>query len=297
MSEQAQKNAAEVPLSVVLAAIHEDPAFREAIELHTAALAPIGGEVLIADGSAEGLPGIESAVHIPGSDVFTLRAAAVQKAKGQIIALTEDHVVPVEGWHAAVLEAHNRHPELAVGGAMLNGSRERMLDRANFLITFCTFIAPQPHRHDHRVSPPANLSYKREVLDRYELAQGTLEFDIASEIFRSGQMVLDDEVKVFHIQSHGVRSTHSAHFHNGRTTTGLSWRPVGTRARMRLALRRLTLPMWLIRTVIGTTWRKPDYRRDMLTSLPYICTIAITHSIGEFVGVLFGPGDSPTHLE
>lgn len=290
-------NGTDVPLSVVLAAVHEDPAFREAIALHSAALAPIGGEVLIADGTEEGLAGVESAVHLPGSDVFTLRAAAVPKAKGRIIALTEDHVVPVEGWHAEVLAAHERHSELAVGGAMLNGSRERMVDRANFLMTFCTFIAPQPRRHEHRVSPPANLSYKREVLDEYEFEQGTLEFEIGTDVFRSGQMVLDDNVKVFHIQSHGVRSTHSAHFHNGRTTGAMLPRPTGRRAQAREALRRWSLPVWLIRTVVTTTWQKPDYRRDLITSWPFVITLAFVHSFGEVVGVLFGAGDSPTHLE
>lgn len=282
---------------MILAAVHEDPAFRKAIALHREALEPIGGEVLIADGSEDGLKGVDAAVRMPGSDVFSLRAAAVARAKGLIIALTEDHVVPVEGWHAEILAAHKRHPELAVGGAMLNGSREKMVDRANFLMTFCTFIAPQPHRHAHRVSPPANLSYKREVLDKYELEQGTLEFDVGTDVFRSGQMVLDDNVKVFHIQSHGVRSTHSAHFHNGRTTGAMLPRPPGRRSAVREALRRWSLPFWLIRTVVGTTWQKPDYRRDLITSWPFVITLAFTHSIGEVVGVLFGAGDSPLHLE
>ena len=282
---------------MVLAAVHEDPAFREAIALHTKALEPIGGEVLVADGTEEGLSGVDCAVHIPGSDVFSLRAAAVPLAKGRIIALTEDHVVPVEGWHAELLAAHERHPELAVGGAMLNGSREKMIDRANFLMTFSTFIAPQPHRHEHRVSPPANLSYKREVLDQYEFEQGTLEFSIGPDVFRSGQMVLDDSVKVFHIQSHGVHSTHSAHYHNGRATGAMLPRPVGARGRVREALRRWSLPVWLIRTAVVTTWQKPDYRRDLVTSWPFVITLAFAHSIGEVVGVLFGAGDSPTHLE
>jgi hypothetical protein len=287
----------EVPLSVVLAAVHEDPSFHQAIKLHKRALEPLGGEVLVADGTDDGLEGVEPAVRMPGSDVFSLRAAAVVKARGQVIALTEDHVVPEDGWHEALLAAHKRHPELAVGGAVLNGSREKMIDRANFLMTFCTFLPPQPHRHPHRVSPPANLSYKRQVLDQYEIGQGTLEFDIGTEVFKSGQMVLDDDVRVSHVQSHGVRSTHAAHFHNGRTTGALSPRPVGTRARMRLALRRVRLPAWLVRTVVGESWNKPGYRRDLITSLPFVFTLAATHAIGEAIGVLFGPGDSPMHLE
>lgn len=287
----------EVPLSVVLAAVHEDPSFHEAIELHTRALEPIGGEVLVADGTEDGLEGVDPVVHMPGSDVFSLRAAAVVKAQGRIIALTEDHVVPESGWHEAVLEAHARHPELAVGGAVLNGSREKLIDRANFLMTFGTFLPPQPLRHPHRVSPPANLSYKREVLSRYEIGQGTLEFDIGTDVFRSGQMVLDDEVRVAHIQSHGIRSTHSAHFHNGRTTGALMPRPIGLRGRMRHALRRVKLPVWLVRTVVFESWSKPGYRRDLVTSLPFVFSLAVAHSVGEATGVLFGPGDSPMHLE
>lgn len=287
----------EVPLSVVLAAVHEDPSFHEAIELHERALAPIGGEVLVADGTEEGLAGIEPAVHMPGGDVFSLRAAAVVKARGQIIALTEDHVVPEAGWHEEVLAAHERHPELAVGGVVLNGSREKLIDRANFLMTFGTFLPPQPLHHPHRVSPPANLSYKREVLGRYEIGQGTVEFDIGSDVFKAGEMVLDDHVRVAHVQSHGIRETHASHFHNGRTTTGLQPRPTALRARMRLALRRIKLPLWLVRSVTSETWNKPGYRRDLVTSLPFVATLAIAHSLGEATGVLLGAGDSPGKME
>lgn len=297
MQQAEPTNQSTVSLSVVLAASHEDPSLRTAVANHTAGLRAVGGELLVADGTQAGLDGIDTAVHLPGKDVFTLRAAAAARARGRVIVLTEDHVLPATYWHQSVLDAHERHAELAVGGAVLNGTRERLIDRANFLMTFCASLPPQPLRHPHRVAPPANVSYKREAFAERQLEMGTLEFDLASRVFSSGQMVLDDQVRVFHLQSHSVRSTHMAHFHNGRTTAAFTALPAGRRARVLAAARKVTQPLALVRTVCGETWNKPGYRRDLLTSLPFVVSLAIAHAVGEFMGLFFGAGDSPSHLE
>jgi len=135
-------------LSIVFAATHDSPALHAAVARHLEQLAEVGGELLVADGSPDGLPeDIPVVVHLPGADVFALRAAATELARGRVVAITEDHCIPEADWHRAILRAHEEHPEIAaVGGTTLNGSTERVLDWANFLVTFATFLPPLPLR-------------------------------------------------------------------------------------------------------------------------------------------------------
>ena len=97
-------------LSIVFAATHDSPALHTAVTRHLEQLAQVDGELLVADGSPDGLPEeIPVAVQIPGADVFELRAAAVGIARGWLVAITEDHCVPEPDWYSAMLRAHEEH--------------------------------------------------------------------------------------------------------------------------------------------------------------------------------------------
>ena len=259
-------------LSIVFAATHDSPALHAAVARHLEQLAEVGGELLVADGSPDGLPeDIPVVVHLPGADVFALRAAATELARGRVVAITEDHCIPEADWHRAILRAHEEHPEIAaVGGTTLNGSTERVLDWANFLVTFATFLPPLPLRHPTRSSPPVNISIKRESLTEFELVPGRLELEIIPNMYRVGQLVLDERVRVTHVQSHSLRRTLAAHFHNGRSTAALPFRrpPVGEL--IRRSARSLILPARLLTQTLGTLRRKPGYRRVAVRALPFV---------------------------
>ena len=286
-------------LSIVFAATHDSPALHTAVERHLEQLAQADGELLVADGSLDGLPEeIPVAVQIPGADVFELRAAAVEIARGWVVAITEDHCIPETDWHSATLRAHEEHPDTAaVGGTTLNGSRERALDWANFLVTFATFLPPLPLRHPTRSSPPVNISIKRESLSEFELVPGRLEMEIIPNMYRVGQLVLDERVRVTHIQSHSLRRTVAAHFHNGRSTASLPFRRPPARELARRSAHSLILPALLLTDTMRTLRHKPGYRRVAVRAFPFMVVLTCSHATGELVGTLFGPGTSPERLE
>ncbi|MBK5230614.1 MAG: glycosyltransferase family 2 protein [Thermoleophilia bacterium] len=286
-------------LSVVFAATHDSPTLRTALQRHREALADVGGELLIADGSPDGLtPDVPTVIHMPGADVFALRAAAVKLARAPIVAFTEDHCLPVAGWHEAILRAHAEHENVvAVGGAVLNGSTEHVIDWANFLMTFGPFLPPLPPRNLGRPSPAANLSFKRELLAEYEFTPGQLELEILPHLNRIGQLVLDDRIRIEHVQSHGHLSTVGHHFHNGRTTASLPRRSPPVRERIVRAAHTLILPFLLVSHVLGEMRRKTGFRRSALRATPFIMLLAFAHATGEMVGLFFGPGTSPERLE
>ncbi len=286
-------------LSVVFAARHDSTTLHAAVERHLQQLDAVGGELLVADGTKDGLPDeIPVAVHMPGADVFALRAAATELARGWVVAITEDHCMPETDWHSATLRAHEEHPDIAaVGGATLNGSRERALDWANFLVTFALFLPPLPLRHPTRTSPPVNISIKRQYLTEFDLVPGRLEMEIIPNMYRVGHLVLDDRVRVTHIQSHSVRGTVAAHFHNGRSTAALPFRRPPPRELAIRGVHDLILPALLLAETLRSLRHKPGYRIVTVRAFPFMVVLACSHAAGEFMGTLFGRGGSPEHLE
>jgi hypothetical protein len=166
----------------------------------------VGGVLIVADGDGHGLPpeefnGYPDVCYLrrPGASVFELRAAGVAQATTTIVATTEDHCIVGDGWSDRVIQAHKVNPEASViGGAVLNGSPHRASDWANFLMTFAAF-AP-PISPSSRWAPPANISYKRNLLP-HDPKPGWLDFEFPSGQRSEGRLVLDNRIVVAHVQS------------------------------------------------------------------------------------------------
>ena len=98
-------------------------------------------------------------------DVFELRALGAAAATGEIVAMTEDHCVPAADYLAAMLAAHERHPQLAVAGAVVNGTTDGSINRVNFLLVHARNVPPRDSLPGSGWIPtPSNISYKRRCL-------------------------------------------------------------------------------------------------------------------------------------
>ena len=142
-----------LPLSVILATIEPPPwpDLVSCLEVLAPQVAAVGGEIIVGDGHGAAL-GESNAVdslgvswvRIPGASVFELRARAVERARGEIIALTEDHCLVGRDWCQQILNAFSSHPNvMGVSGPVLNGSTDHQIDQANFLHTFASSISPE----------------------------------------------------------------------------------------------------------------------------------------------------------
>jgi hypothetical protein len=90
------------------------------------------------------------------------RAMGLRAARGQVIAMTEDHAVPASDWCAQIRAAHQQ-PYAVIGGAVENGVDRPM----NWALYYCDFgrygrpFAPGPADYVSDV----NVSYKRPALE------------------------------------------------------------------------------------------------------------------------------------
>ncbi len=219
-----------LPITALIATICGWPAAKPALEHLVGQTIAAGGEVIVADGSGKTAPTEEEIAALggpvtwlskPGASVFqcVLRPTRVAwrtrcRDRGPL------PCGPRLG--RAAPPAHDRFPEAGVvGGAVLNGTDQKLVDWAAFFLTQGPFMPPLQNGLAERVSGPANCSYKRRVLERLggDEEQGVIDFLELPEALEGERLAADDSIRVLHHQSQGILGT-SWRFDNGRTIAG-----------------------------------------------------------------------------
>lgn len=294
------------PLSIVVGTRQGWAFVRPTLEAIRADAEAAGAEIVVADGSGTTAPDSAEAgpsvrwLRFDEPSVFKLFAEGMRVARGEIIATTEDHAIPRPGWVGAILRAHAEHPEAAaIGGPIENGSAGSLLDWASYFSTQGPHMAPLGDREVPVTSNEANISYKRRVLDGFDDNEGLGFMAILNNrrLSKRGAILrVDDRIVVDHFQEVGFGPTTAIHFHNGRAISGFRRRN-GMRPEewLRVATSML-LPAWRTMRIMRETWAKGRMRRRLIASAPMCLWLEYSQGVGNLVGYMTGPGDSPDHL-
>jgi len=248
----------------------------------------VGGEVIVACGSGRGAPVGPPVTWLAVDDVnlLNLRRLAVARARGDIIAFGEDHLVPGPGWCAAVVRAHAEHPAAAaVVGCLANGTDRTVSGRANFLGFAAPFTSPMPILPT-RPPPVSVLSFKRQALDGVDGNAGCIESALLPQLFREGRMVPDDRIVGLHYQDHGWRWSVANAFVNARANYGYSASALDPAGRRGVA-------RWITTRMVPRQWREARAARHLSRGpgdLVLVAVINAATATGALTGTFAGPG-------
>jgi hypothetical protein len=293
------------PLSIVVATTKPWPEIRACLDSLMDQATKVGAEILVADGHGRGLPdeGRESYQGVIwlkelGASVFGLRKLGMRQARGEIIAITEDHCRVTSDWCEQIILAHKDYPDAAaIGGAVDNGATTSLIDWANFFLVFAPFVSPIRNGPSERICLQANISYKRRVVDRIASQLGVMEMLFIRQLRNEGEVLIaDDRLLVSHVQSHGFWGTFAAHFHNGRSIAGFRLEHLGSMERMLRLGSTAILPPYLLWSTLRALVSKRQFLGQVFASLPLLALLVWCHAAGEFVGYIAGPGRSPQRL-
>jgi hypothetical protein len=302
-----------LPITALIASIRGWPDAREAVRRINPQVHAAGGEFIVADGSGSAPPtaaemdemgGPINWLSLPGKSVFQLRLAGYRAARGEIVAVTEDHVYVEPDWIESIIAVHRRHPSAgAIGGAVYNHTDEKLVDWAAFFLTQGPFMPPLPNGVADRISGPANVSYKKRVLDRLQgegdEEQGIIDFLELPDALEGEELVSDDSIRVRHNQSQGLLRTSLAEFDNGRTIAGYRRRDMTRGDWLRIASSPVLPAYRAVRQmrIVRAKRQQPGMTTErMARALPAHIWFQYCAMAGELLGYATGPGDSPNRL-
>jgi hypothetical protein len=294
------------PLSVVVGTGEGWPYVRNLVAALRGDAERIGAEIVIADGSGKPAPPAREIgrnvrwLSVDAPSVFALYEVGLRAATGEVIATTEDHALPREGWCAAIVSAHAAHPEAAaIGGAIENGSTGGLIEWASYFTTQGPHMAPLGDRVVAMTTNEANVSYKRAALADVDdnAGLGFMAILHNQRLAESGAILrVDDRMVVDHFETVGFGPTTTIHFHNGKSISGFRRaRGMTPEDWLRMATA-LLLPAWRTGRVLRVGLRKRRLRRELLASSPLALWLEYAQGTGSLLGYLLGPGDSPSHL-
>lgn len=286
-------------ISVVVSTRHAPAVTLDCIGSLAAQVAAVGGELLLVVGGTHAPVASAHGVKLhfaPGGSVFDCRALGMNLAEAEIVVLTEDHCAQHPGWAARILGQFARRPDLVLlGGAVENASTIRLIDKMNYWMNFSAF-APGQTTAGHPCL--AHYALRKSKLD-LPVKVGEMETRVIEKFTRvPGAVVIDPQLCVSHRQSNGLRRTFAGHYHNGRSTGGMS------RSRYGRTPSSLRASLWAWTNVR----RHLKYSYDALVIgkkskiiaalyLLAIMPLATAHLCGEYIGGRFGGGASAKQLD
>jgi hypothetical protein len=250
----------------------------------------VGGEVVVVDGRGVTNPenGVVRWIGCQDDDLYRLRATAIDAARGAVVAISEDHVIPRPDWPMAVLRAHADHPGApAISGCLANGTTRTCAGRANFLAFAASFSIEMADVQPERPPPSSTLSFKRAALADVKGRPGELEGVLIPELFERGALVRDKRVVVDHYQDHGIVWSIRNAFWSARASYGATSRHQTPQHRRKVA-------RWALTHVAPGLWREAKAAarplNASLADLGVVAVIATAAALGAVMGSLFGPG-------
>ena len=287
-------------LSVVIPTTHGWPEVALPLDSLMAEARALDVEVIVADGSGRPPPAGHGVrwLSLPGRTVFELRAAAIEATRGEVVAVTEDHVQVAPGFCEAVLAAHAASPAWMIGGAVKNGSHDPV-GWASYFMSNVAALPPEGAPWRAPLTGQANISYKRELLRRWPAAR-LQDAALRADLEARGLAHNDPRFAVLHIQSLGVIGSALHHFHDGRSVAARRRAayvgPRGGRELVKDLMLPWRVPVAAARVIARVGRDHPSLRRELAATSPLIAMLTVAHCAGELVGFVTGAGDADQHI-
>jgi hypothetical protein len=226
-----------------------------------------------------------------------LRHIGVTRARGDLVAILEDHGTVAPGWARSVFEAH-QGPWGAVGGPVENG-RSGLINWAVFFCEYASYMGPIPEGPSADL-PGNNIAYKRPHLLRHAkvLDEGKWESWINDRLRADGvPLAATGGMVVRHIKPFRLGYFLAQRFHFGRSYAGMRRVDQAWPQRLVYGFGSMALPGLLGARIARTVLHNRRHRGWFAASLPLLALFLTVGAAGEMVGYLFGPGRSLDRVE
>ncbi len=298
-------------LSVIIANVNGLPMIEECLEALAAQPKDTQVEVIVADvmgGESvrlirEKFPWVKLLTFAERLPIPQLRAAALAHSQGDIVAVIEDHCIVDEHWYEVIAETHLANPDvIAVGGAVENGSCERLVDWAVFFCEYSNAMLPLP-RGVTRGITGNNVAYRRAAfagiddLDQV-LNRGFWESTLHSRLLDRGATFFQEPgMVVYHKKRFGFRYFLSQRYHYSRYYAGTLFADSSLANRLFRFFASFALPPLLLGRILSTVTRKGRHQKQLAQTMPLLVVFTTVWALGEMAGVLLGPGQSLCQIE
>ena len=293
-------------LSVIIASINGLPTIGECLAALQNQKGTIEAEIIVVDFTLDetrdfiqrNYPQVKL-IKLPARlGIPEMRAIGMQQASGEYLIVTEDHCIAPENWFAEIVKAHASGYQV-VGGTVENASRTRLVDWAVFFCEYSSLMPPIA-RGETQFVAGNNASYDRRLLEQIDESTKSdyWEYFLQTELKQRGIKFLSaPEILVNHQKEFGFFYFLAQRFYYSRSFAAMRRQKSSLSKQIIYLLYMPVLPFHLTARIVGNVLRKKRNQRELWLSLPMLLIFMLSYAAGEFVGQLFGAGDSLLKVE
>jgi len=235
----------------------------------------------------------------PVTSVGRANAAGVRAARADLVAFAEDHCFPEPGWAEALVQRHASGDVVAVCPVFRNANPQTLVSWCDFVIGYGPWIDPTP-AGDQPFLAGHNSSYRTSVLRSVDNRLEELlasETALHMELRKSGyRLAVEPQAKAAHTNFGRFGSWLPVHYHGGRVFAAQRASQWGWPRRAFYAAASPLIPLIRFTRAVGHLQRAASPHPPMLRLGPLLALGLATDGLGQLVGYLAGPGDSPRRL-
>jgi len=226
----------------------------------------------------------------------TSRAAGIRAASAPIVVLAEDHSFPEPGWAEALVNAHASGIYVVAGPVLGNANPKSMVSWANLLLEYYPWL-DGASKGD---LPGHNSSYNRDLLLAYgDRLESVLEVEAVVQrdlVSRGHRMILETGALTNHLNFSRLSSSLGLRFNAGRSFAGHRTNGWSGAKRAIYIAGGALIPLVRLARIVAMLRTSNRYRWLLPRVIPMLCVALVADGLGELVGYVMGPGDSPFRL-
>jgi glycosyltransferase involved in cell wall biosynthesis len=228
-----------------------------------------------------------------------LRAIGVEQAKGDIVAIIEEHCLAGSGWLHNVMKGLENPAYVAVGGPVVDHAYERLQDWVVYFCEYNGYLPPWTDGESHDLNG-ANIAYRRQVLldHKDRLKQGYWEVALHPLLLKEGQKLRAlSTMVVYHRGPFPFGYYLRQRYWFSRAFAGARTKALPASRRLAYLVASPLVPIILLARMATRVWQKHCHVDKFALSLPLLIPALAVYAAGEWVGYVAGAGDALSKVE
>jgi hypothetical protein len=230
-----------------------------------------------------------------------LRAIGLEAARGEIVAVLEEHTRPDPGWVRAILD-HFGSGDAAIGGPILDDRYDRRRDWVVYFSEYHNYLPPWAEGDREHLNG-ANIAYSREKVLRHRSVLGTgwWEAGLHPLLAREGRFRAIPAMGAHHMGPFDYGYYLEQRYLLSRVWGGTQRTKAGLGKRLVYLVAAPVFPFLLLVRIAARVLAPPTRTGKLVgrfvVALPLLVPVAIAYVWGEWLGYLVGPGDALERVE
>ncbi|RPJ59386.1 MAG: glycosyltransferase [Acidobacteria bacterium] len=226
-----------------------------------------------------------------------LRLLGVQKAKGKLVAVLEEHCVAPPNWVSTIQESF-RDGDAAIGGPILDASYGRLRDWVVYFSEYHNYLPPWDEGERFGLNG-ANVVYARDKLLKHEavLNSGYWEVVLHPLLYADGKFRAVPDLGVYHTGPFDYRYYLGQRYLLSRVWGGTQRTRVNPAKRLIYLVVAPVFPFMLLGRIGHRVLSSRRRIGKFLASLPLLFPVTVAYVWGEWLGYAIGYGNALKRVE